>query len=171
MSKLPPKNTVDHDLWLQHRQGITPLKEKYRHVVFPQQDVHIKPHRIKEKNYNRYREDILSSLDAPIPSQQHKSIRAGKVTIEARLDLHGLTQAEAKITLGKFIIHSHQRHYQWVLIITGKGDPQNPTSLRKLTPLWLDNIPLVSGYASAKQKDGGTGAYYVRLKTHPIYSK
>ena len=50
-------------------------------------------------------------------------------------------------------------------IITGKGSPNNPSILREQTPKWLQSMPeFVTGYAYAKPDDGGSGAFYVKIR-------
>jgi DNA-nicking Smr family endonuclease len=87
--------------------------------------------------------------------------------IEARLDLHGLTQAEAHHTLGAFLADAQRRERRCVLIITGKGGVGRGGVLRAAVPRWLNEAPnrtRVLAFAPAKLKDGGAGALYVLLR-------
>jgi DNA-nicking Smr family endonuclease len=90
--------------------------------------------------------------------------RLRRPAVNARLDLHGYTQTQAQHALLQFLASSRQKGFTWILVITGKGT-MNGGTLRTHLPLWLDQLPhLVSGYAQARMEDGGSGAFYVRLK-------
>lgn len=105
-----------------------------------------------------------------------RRIGKGQQRIDARLDLHGLTQAEAHDALRHFLHRSEARGHRLVLIITGKGggggggtstDRSERGVLRRNVPRWLaepDLRPLVLGCSSATHH-GGDGALYVRLRT------
>lgn len=94
--------------------------------------------------------------------------------IEGRIDLHGMTQAQAHAALQRFIVASRAMDRRLVLVITGKGwDPMASRPehavgvLRRSVPRWLDTPPLsqhVAAITDAHAKDGGTGALYVLLK-------
>jgi DNA-nicking Smr family endonuclease len=90
----------------------------------------------------------------------------GQMTVSARLDLHGLTEAQAHGALDRFIAASHAMGRRCVLVITGKG-AEGKGVLKRALPLWL-NLPalrpLVLAVSQARQKDGGEGAWYVLLK-------
>ena len=105
----------------------------------------------------------------------HRRIAKGKVAIEARIDLHGMTQDEAHFLLMSFITRAAQRHLRTVLVITGKGrSPKSEGALKRAVPLWLSQPAFashVSGYADAAQSHGGEGALYVRLRKPLISSR
>lgn len=93
----------------------------------------------------------------------------GLLEIEARIDLHGLTQDEAHARLSGFIRRSVARGHRCVLVITGKG--YKPTGevgvLRRSVPRWLNEPDLrreIVALRHAQPKDGGEGALYVLLK-------
>lgn len=99
----------------------------------------------------------------------------GKLRPEARLDLHGMTLAEAQPELMRFILSAQAAGRRLVLVITGKGRPrdddgpipQRAGALRHEVPLWLARPPLSSAVlqvARAHQRHGGGGAYYVYLR-------
>jgi DNA-nicking Smr family endonuclease len=93
-------------------------------------------------------------------------------TPEARLDLHGYTQAEAFPLLQGFILRCYAAGKQELLIITGKGrtTPEGAEVtgvLRQALPAWLalpELNPLIHFYTHAHPQDGGSGAFYVRLR-------
>ncbi len=90
----------------------------------------------------------------------------GRMAIEGRLDLHGLTEAEAHGALNRFLVMSRSLGRRCVLVITGKGVAGKGV-LRTALPRWLntpDMRPLVLSVTEAQPKDGGSGAFYVLLK-------
>ena len=93
-------------------------------------------------------------------------LRRGNYPIDARIDLHGLTQAEAHDRLGTFLAAAQVRGNRCVLVITGRGVRHGGT-LRAMTPRWLEEAPnraRVLSYAQAQVHHGGEGALYVLLR-------
>jgi DNA-nicking Smr family endonuclease len=82
------------------------------------------------------------------------------IKIESNIDLHGCTQNEARAALRKFFFQSQILERRWVKVITGKSGVLFQIS----TDLLKENSDLVSGYTHAKDKDGGKGAIYVRIR-------
>jgi DNA-nicking Smr family endonuclease len=107
-----------------------------------------------------------------------RQVSAGKVAIDAVLDLHGLHQEAAFNRLRGFLVSSQARGHRMVLVITGKGasagrHESGPFGdaprgvLRRSVPLWLEDAEfraVVLSYASAGVRHGGEGAFYVRLR-------
>lgn len=94
--------------------------------------------------------------------------RRGRLPVEARLDLHGLTQDEAHRALERFLPHAQESGCRSVLIITGKGSRDGARGvLKESVPRWLNQSPLralILSISWAQPKDGGTGALYVLLR-------
>ena len=90
--------------------------------------------------------------------------------IEARLDLHGMTQAEAHRALAGFIRTARGGGKRCVLVITGRGAPRDHGGagvLREAVPRWLAEPglrPHLLAIATAQPQDGGAGALYVMLR-------
>lgn len=116
---------------------------------------------------------------AKMPLQMDQRIHArmtrGKLTPEARLDLHGMTLAQAHGALEGFIRSAARRGLRLVLVITGKGRgggdegpiPRRAGALRHEVPLWLRRPPLaalVMDTHEAHRRHGGAGALYVYLR-------
>ena len=105
-----------------------------------------------------------------VDKQNNKRLIKGRKIIEARLDLHGQTQEEARANLISFIQRSGARQHRCVLVITGKGLRLHSGEigvLRRNVPRWLNEPPirpLVLAFSHATPKDGGEGALYVLLK-------
>jgi len=104
----------------------------------------------------------------PIDRQTHRKIANGRVVIEARIDLHGLTQSEAHGLLLGFLQRAHLRRLRHVLVITGKGSSLGSDGvLRHAVPMWFATPSFrvfVNGYEDAARNHGGTGAIYVRMR-------
>jgi DNA-nicking Smr family endonuclease len=93
-------------------------------------------------------------------------LRRGQMPVEARLDLHGLTQAEAHRALCGFIAGARLAGKRCVLIITGHGRMSGGV-LKAATPRWLAEPGLrahVLTIAPARPQHGGAGALYVLLR-------
>lgn len=102
----------------------------------------------------------------------------GRLPIEERIDLHGMTQAEAHEALNQFLAESARRGRRCLLVITGKGRSASPGDdapymatasgvLSRAVPRWLNQSPnrqLLLAFDYARPPDGGTGALYVLLK-------
>jgi DNA-nicking Smr family endonuclease len=112
---------------------------------------------------------------APVPRLDRRlkqRLGRGLAAIDARIDLHGLTQAEAFAQLTAFLRRARREGARTVLVITGKGvmgDPDGPPRgvLRRQVPLWLASSGLREGviaFAPARAEHGGSGALYVRLR-------
>jgi len=103
---------------------------------------------------------------AGIDRANAERLKRGKHAIEARLDLHGMTQAEAHRALAAFIRASHAAGKRCVLVITGRGRADGGM-LKAAVPRWLHE-PEFRAYllaiAAAQPRDGGGGALYVMLR-------
>ena len=107
----------------------------------------------------------------------------GQIETEARLDLHGRTQEDARIALRAFLTRSRAEGLRCVLVITGKGEspfarhtlhgghyyqtPERQGVLRSALPVWLGEPEfraLVAGFQPAHPRHGGGGAFYIWLR-------
>lgn len=130
-----------------------------------------KPIRATASRLNQAAKPNAKPAPAPQPEVtiEHKARRRlsrGHLEIEARLDLHGMTAAQAKAILTQFIYHSVGRGLTWVLVITGKG-VAGQGILRRELPLWCAQPPLSQNIVSlgpAASSHGGDGAFYMRLR-------
>ena len=108
---------------------------------------------------------------APIGRRERSHLSRGRKEIDARLDLHGMTQTRAHHRLLTFLQRAHHDGLTFVLVITGKGKVGGAESergvLRRQVPLWL-SLPefrsLVVGFEEAHIGHGGEGALYVRVR-------
>lgn len=103
---------------------------------------------------------------AMMDPQMKRRLRRGVLTPEARLDLHGLNTEAAFVQLTHFLERCARTDKRFVLVITGKG-PEGRGRLREAFPRWLDVAPLsqlVQAFEPAQPRDGGGGAWYVKLR-------
>jgi DNA-nicking Smr family endonuclease len=108
---------------------------------------------------------------APFGRRQRSQLSRGRKEIDARLDLHGMTQMRAHRVLQDFLRRAHADGLTFVLVITGKGKTTGAESergvLRRQVPQWLA-LPefrnMVVGFEEAHIGHGGEGALYVRIR-------
>jgi DNA-nicking Smr family endonuclease len=108
---------------------------------------------------------------APLGRRERSQLSRGRKEIDARLDLHGMTQTRAHRALLSFLQRASSHGLTFVLVITGKGRTIGPESgrgvLRRQVPEWL-SLPefraLVVGFEEAHIGHGGEGALYVRVR-------
>ncbi|CAO4166623.1 Smr/MutS family protein [Methylorubrum extorquens] len=119
-----------------------------------------------------------ASPGAPgLERRERRGLERGTLTIEARIDLHGLYQAEAHAALVGFLLRSRAAGHARVLVVTGKGGEgfggrdrggfSERGVLRRSVPHWLRGPELrglVLGFEEAARHHGGGGALYVRLR-------
>ena len=107
---------------------------------------------------------------APIGRRERAQLSRGKKEIDARIDLHGMTQTRAHRALLGFLQRAHHDGFSFVLVITGKGKlgvESERGVLRRQVPQWLalpEFRALVVGFEEAHIGHGGEGALYVRVR-------
>jgi len=107
---------------------------------------------------------------APLARREKQQLARGRAAIDARLDLHGMTQAQAHAALSRFLRRAQHEGAKFALVVTGKGmrsaDAERGV-LRRQVPHWL-RLPelreVVLGFEEAHVAHGGEGALYVRLR-------
>jgi len=119
--------------------------------------------------------DQLRAQPVRMDAKAFGRMKRGKLRVEARIDLHGLTLAEAHPRLNGFILDAHAVGKRLVLVITGKGRdrdtdgpmPMRRGALRHQVPQWLGQGALrnaVLQVTEAHRAHGGSGAFYVYLR-------
>lgn len=119
-------------------------------------------------------ESLLSTGDELLFRREHVpenvlvKLRRGYYAVDAEVDLHGLTGAQAKAALREFLTDALRRRMTCVRIVHGKGKRSGPRGpvLKNIVNRWLQHIDAVLAFASARSVDGGSGAVYVLLKNH-----
>ena len=115
------------------------------------------------------RPPALSHGAAPgVDRRTAEKLKRGQLAIQARLDLHGMTQAEAHGRLAAFVEAHQAAGRRCVLVVTGKGVRREEGGvLRDAVPRWLNEPGLrqrILSFCHAQPKDGGEGALYLLLK-------
>ena len=119
----------------------------------------------------------------PVPTgldgRTRSKLDRGLLVPDAKLDLHGLTEAAAHHTLQSFVHTAHKRGVRLLLIVTGKGArlADGPFDLglaggrrgvlKAMVPRWLREPPLsemIADLQDAHRRHGGEGALYVYLR-------
>lgn len=180
------------DLWRTVARTARPMHDQKVHLADPPTPpdpppmAHAKPRLspflLGEKYRKPEKRDLVPTLpqlvaQAPLrmDANTHAKMTRGKLQPEARIDLHGMTLAEAHPELIHFILNAQSQGLRLVLVITGKGKrrddtgpiPQRMGALRHQVPHWLHMPPLgpaVLQVTEAHLKHGGGGAYYVYLR-------
>lgn len=119
--------------------------------------------------------DGLSAQPLNMDHRTHRKMTRGRLDPEAKLDLHGMTLAQAHPELIHFVLSAQDRGLRLILVITGKGkrgEDQGPIPtrigvLRHQVPHWLRLPPMnaaILQVTEAHLKHGGSGAYYIYLR-------
>jgi DNA-nicking Smr family endonuclease len=194
MSKPGPKSSrrgilseEDEDLWELVAQSLEPVrrKERVRGALEPAKPRETRQAELSQGGLHPPVKPRPIALRPPARSgaplagidwRQARKLAAGRVEIEARLDLHGMRQREAHSALRRFLLACHERGLRNILVITGKGsaphcadiwDQRDQGILKQSVPRWLAEPELrsiVVGYAPAHPRHGGEGALYLQLR-------
>jgi DNA-nicking Smr family endonuclease len=119
--------------------------------------------------------EAMAAAPVRMDARLYARLLRGRFAPEARIDLHGLTLAEARPALTGFVLRAHAGGLRLVLVITGKGRardddgpiPARTGALRHAVPQWLAApplAPLVLQVTPAHARHGGEGAVYVYLR-------
>lgn len=109
-----------------------------------------------------------------------RQVASGRTGIDARVDLHGMRQRDARGELRAFLFAAQARGARTVLVITGKGSPPSDHDnlaaalgkpqrgvLRRSVPQWLEEPEMrtvVLSFTTSSARHGGDGALYVQLR-------
>ena len=190
----------DLKLWHQIVDKVEPIKKRDNPDINNQEQSGIDAARIISRDVNQKKiikkkinKDKVAIKLAPskVPTKKDELLKftgihrrleqkmsRGQIDIDSTLDLHGMTQEEAKHAIINFIKVANKNNLKIILIITGKGISIENTNTRnknryergvlnKNLPTWLQMPEIrdyVNGYRYANQKHGGEGAYYILLK-------
>ncbi len=126
-----------------------------------------------KKDWQRFISNKEKLYDKDYKNIAKKNIKSSS------LDLHGYTLDEANKLVEKFINKSHQEKINKLIIVTGKGlhsqtekDPyvsRNLSILKYSVPEFIKNneslMKKILEIKDAEIKDGGSGAFYIYLKS------
>lgn len=164
-------------LWRGFARGVTPLRhsagapldvapdQAVREMLRPAQSVP------KERAHAK-QPPALAQFDRRL----RQRVARGRAAIDARLDLHGMTQKQAHGALLHFLAQAQAQDAKLALVVTGKGIGGAADSasergvLRRQVPLWLP-LPefrrFIVSFQQAHASHGGEGALYLRLRRRP----
>ena len=155
----------DRAIWAEAMRDVTPLHGR-RPAALPETKPRSDPAPGEDSepsaNSRRF------ALSAGIDRANAERLKRGRHPIEARLDLHGMTQAEAHGELVAFVEACCRAGRRCVLVITGRGmGPDGPGVLKTVVPRWLEEVGLrqrILAHADAQPRHGGAGALYLLLR-------
>jgi len=169
----------DRALWESVAKQVKPLRKRHRpskpSVASTEADSKVAPKPAASLRYVTPARIVAPSKPEPLPlapigRRERSHLSRGRKEIDARLDLHGMTQTRAHRALFGFLQRAHHDGLTFVLIITGKGKMGAESErgvLRRQVPQWL-GLPefrsLVVGFEEAHIGHGGEGALYVRVR-------
>jgi DNA-nicking Smr family endonuclease len=178
----------DRDLFNEAMSGVTPIvQDKYS----PNDDLAAI---LVQEEPRRYQCDVLRRLDELVQSgngfivadtpEYHEGLghrvhptatrhlHGGRFSIQAHIDLHGLSAPEAERAVDGFLREAIRSGKRAVLVVHGRGlsSPRRPILKAKVRD-WLTRgtwRKWVMAFTSARLCDGGTGATYVLLRQRPV---
>jgi len=180
---LPPRrkrvlSEEEHALWESVAKQVKPLRKRHRAIKPPiapaEAEAATAPKPVATPRPMTSARIIPPSRPepppplAPIGRRERSQLSRGRKEIDARIDLHGMTQIRAHRVLLTFLQRAHSDGLTFVLVITGKGRSGGESGvLRRQVPEWL-SLPefraFVVGFETAHIGHGGEGALYVRIR-------
>ena len=195
-------SSSDLKLWRQILDKVEPIRKSGRTKVINQEESVVDENKIissvvseqstikkeirQKKVINEESSNITSNTNSEkkveftgIHRRLEQKMLRGQIKIDSTLDLHGMTQEEAKDATVKFVKMAKKNNLNIVLIITGKGISKDNKDdgyrnryargvLNQNLPNWL-KLPQIrndiNGYRYANIRHGGEGAYYILLKS------
>lgn len=102
-----------------------------------------------------------------MPAHTLRRLRRGHWAVQAVLDLHGYTSAEARAAVVQFLAHCRREQLRCVRIIHGKGlgSPNREPVLKRKLAGWLMQRDEILAFCQARRTEGGGGAVVVLLRT------
>lgn len=180
-----PNEVVDEQMFMAAMQGVKQMEGSSGRQVAPQIKTNTSAQAIDpEENAKRdlqrflrgdidfeleYTEEFMYGYVRGLDIKTFQQLKAGSLSVEAHLDMHGMTSDQAQESLLFFIRESYLQGRRCVLIVTGRGinSPGGHSVLRREAETWLTRDPLkrvVLAFCTAQPKDGGAGAIYVLLR-------
>lgn len=191
-------NEEDRAIWQQVSETVEPYHQRPERPKRASKPAGLKPQAPLFKNHKKplSQKPATAVSFTPLPpsmpvfapnpgvdKRMKRKLGRGQMEIDARLDLHGKTKAQAHRILKSFISNAQARGHRTVLVITGKGGeglarhtlhshdvvhtPERTGILMREVPQWLnepDFANMVVGYQPAHPKHGGGGALYIRIR-------
>ena len=173
-------NDNDDDLWnyitkttkkINSNNSLTnhkniPTKKKKRVILTPETKTQSIFKTINEKLTIKPIHFTDESNPSGLSKKNIKEIKTGKFKTESKLDLHGYRLREAEILFFEFLKKNFRLKKRNLLVISGKGE-HGKGKIKLSIPAWIASPSLshlIHFYSFAATKDGGDGAYYIRLR-------
>ncbi len=171
----------DYDLFRQEMKGVKRIKTKARAptpkpkvpepallhrrqmaVAVPEGD----PNHLTEEIIDLVHPlDILEYRTDGVSHGVYRKLKRGQYPIDARLDLHRKSMAEARSEVYGFVADCLKYDVRSAMILHGKGERGEPKAfLKSCVNTWLKQMPEVLAFHSAQKHHGGVGALYVLLR-------
>jgi DNA-nicking Smr family endonuclease len=175
---------ADEDLFRREVAGITPLSEAERAAPAPRARPGVRKATDEEAeaiaaladlvagraafdiaDTGEYTEGIAQGIDR----QLLRRLRRGEYSIQAHVDLHGMTQDQAKTQVAAFVESSRRDGKRCVLVVHGRGlrSKDHVPVIKERLKVWLSRGAIgrrVLAFCTARPSDGGAGAMYVLLR-------
>jgi DNA-nicking Smr family endonuclease len=185
--KTPLEPITEEQLFMDAMADVTPLSGKTRAEIEPEarppmdidDDTDAETMRKLENLVKHGKGFVVSHTPEYIEGtgyQVHPEVterlHRGDFSIQAHIDLHGLTAESARETFEKFIKTSIMTGKRAVLVVHGRGlsSPGVPVLKTKVYE-WLTWGPWrkwIIAFSSARRCDGGAGATYILLRQRPL---
>jgi DNA-nicking Smr family endonuclease len=171
MTKKTPLDKQDVDLFRDALAGVKPIKQDTIRLRPPllkhkQERLEIRQAQTAQHFFSDEYEPLLD-MDGPVKyvradvsAYEAKKLRRGDYVPDMMLDLHGLTQAQAKEELGALVAACKRQHVQCACIMHGHGKH----ILKQKIPLWLAQHPDVMAFHQAPKLWGGDAAILVLIE-------
>ncbi len=189
MSRRRNLSDEEHALWAGYARSIKPLepvKIARKRLAGPGREARQEAHQEADQEANQETRISAQKAVRQEPSPAAKSpplapfdrrlkqrVARGRDAIDARIDLHGMTQRQAHAALLRFLRQAQAANAKVALVVTGKGGGKGASELgergvlRRQVPMWL-TLPefrhFVVGFDEAHVSHGGQGAIYVRMR-------
>jgi DNA-nicking Smr family endonuclease len=158
----------ERTLWRGFARGVKPLHRSPGADVAPDQPARPASPSARQERADATQPPALAQFERRL----RQRVARGQTTIDARLDLHGMTQTQAHAALLRFLTKTQAQGAKLALVVTGKGAGAGMGAsergvLRRQVPLWL-SLPefrrFVVSFEPAHGSHGGEGALYLRLR-------
>ena len=181
MSRRRNLSDEDHALWVGFARSIKPLRSAKTSPKPSAGSTQEAGHEARQSARSQAQSAIRQEPQpaakplplAPFDRRLKQRVARGRAAIDARIDLHGMTQRQAHGALLRFLRQAQAADAKLALVVTGKGGGKGAHDfgergvLRRQVPMWLA-LPefrhFVVGFDAAHPSHGGEGALYVRLR-------
>lgn len=171
MSKKKSIDPQEMELFREATSGIKPMKQDTIRLHTPAIKQKAERREIREAQQSTHyfsdEYEPLLSQEGPmrfvrgdVSPYEAKKLRRGDYIPDMMLDLHGLTQQEAKNELGALLEACRRQHIQCACVMHGHGK----NILKQKIPLWLAQHPYVMAFHQAPKLWGGDAAILVLVE-------